>query len=173
MTKILPNSSVLQATNLTKSPRRFSFKRLIFSTVAILLVAANSLSAQVNVTASAGAASGSYATLKIAMDSINSGYHQGAISIAIPAAGSETAPTGGGMKLKGTGITTAPSTVPSSYTSIVINGSGTYTINANVGIATPASAIPDGMITLVGADNVTIDGLKLVDGNATNPATMV
>ena len=61
----------------------------------------------------------------------------------------------------------------SATNTITINtAGGTATINAGVGTATPASAAPDGMISIRGADYVTIDGLTLTDGNASNPATM-
>ena len=54
------------------------------------------------------------------------------------------------------------------------SGSGSNpVINAYTnGTATPASAIPDGIWALSGADYVTIDGINLTDGNAANPATM-
>jgi hypothetical protein len=45
-------------------------------------------------------------------------------------------------------------------------------ITAYAGIATPASAVQDGIWNLVGSDYVTIDGISLVDPNVTNPATM-
>ncbi|MDQ6692895.1 MAG: hypothetical protein M3014_00510 [Chloroflexota bacterium] len=45
-------------------------------------------------------------------------------------------------------------------------------IIAYVGTATPASAAPDGIWRLVGADYVTIDGIDLFDPNTANPATM-
>lgn len=45
-------------------------------------------------------------------------------------------------------------------------------IIAYVGIATPGSAAPDGIFTIAGVDNITIDGIDLQDNNAANNATM-
>ena len=60
----------------------------------------------------------------------------------------------------------------STNTFTLIKASGTVSINAGVGTATPASAAPDGILSIRGADYVTIDGLTLTDGNTTNPASM-
>lgn len=49
-------------------------------------------------------------------------------------------------------------------------------INAYTGTGLPASAspaVPDGMIALVGVDNVTFDGITLNDGNTVSPTTMM
>ncbi len=53
------------------------------------------------------------------------------------------------------------------------NGAGVNPrITAYVGTATPGTAAPDGLFTIAGTDNVTIDGIDLQDNNLTNPATM-
>ncbi len=82
---------------------------------------------------------------------------------------SETAPP--------TGLTLGSASlnaVLSATNTITINktGAGAVTLNAGVGTATPASAAPDGIFKLSGADYVTIDGLTFTDGNTANPATM-
>jgi hypothetical protein len=45
-------------------------------------------------------------------------------------------------------------------------------LNAYAGTGTPAVAKPDGFWKLKGVDNVTIDGIDLLDGNTTAPGTM-
>ncbi|AWI24595.1 Ig-like domain-containing protein [Flavobacterium pallidum] len=75
--------------------------------------------------------------------------------------GSETAPA--------TGFTLGSASlnaVLSSTNTITLVASGTVTINAGTGTATPASAAPDGMLKLVGADYVTLDGITFTDGNS-------
>lgn len=82
-------------------------------------------------------------------------------------AGSETAPSG--SFVLGSASLNA---VLSVTNSITINTSGTAILLAPVGTTTPGSATPDGIMRLVGADYVTIDGITFTDGNTTNPATM-
>ncbi|GGD40832.1 invasin domain 3-containing protein [Muriicola marianensis] len=106
-------------------------------------------SAQVQVTATAGTASGNYPTLKSAFDQINNGNHRGDITIEITSDLIETSTAT--LDHSGSG--------PSNYSSILITPSGgaTRTISGNLGSS--------GLIHFNGADNVTIDGLK-ASGNA-------
>ncbi|WP_395060091.1 T9SS type A sorting domain-containing protein [Flavobacterium sp.] len=82
--------------------------------------------------------------------------------------GSETAPVKGFT----IGSTTLNAAMAGNAFRIYISGNGSSTINAGVGNATPASASPDGMVKLVGANNIYFGYFVLVDGNTTNPATM-
>ena len=98
---------------------------------------------QVTLTATAGTASGSFTTLKLAFDAINAGTHQGDIVISINANTTEgTTPA----TLNSTG---AGSSV---YTSVLIRPTADgLSVSGN-----PATGF--GVIQLKGADNVTIDG---------------
>jgi hypothetical protein len=150
----------------TRVGARKLLKAFSYALGGLLVFAAGKSSAQVSVTASGGAASGTYTTVKEAVDSINSGFHQGAIALAL-SSGSETNAGSGPITINGTGIGLA------SHTSISITATSGYTINAGAGgVGTPATAVTDGIFALNGADNVTIDGLTFTDGNAINPATM-
>ncbi|WP_395046038.1 T9SS type A sorting domain-containing protein [Flavobacterium sp.] len=83
--------------------------------------------------------------------------------------GSETAPIKGFT----IGSTSLNAAMAGSTFRIYISGNGSSTtINANVGTATPSSPSPDGMVKLVGANNILFGNFFLVDGNTTNPATM-
>ena len=113
----------------------------------------------------------SYTTLADALTAVNavtSFSTPGTIILTCTAGSSETAPP--------TGFVLGSATLNpllSATNAITINKSGgTVTINAGTGTATPASAAPDGMFSIRGADHVTIDGLTFTDGNGTNPATM-
>jgi hypothetical protein len=143
----------------------------IFTTFTLLLCSSFWLSAQVNLGATAGTTSGSYPDLKVAFDSINSGYHQGVITIELTSSHSldtMVAKIGGSGSINnnGNGIAT------SNYTSIHIQptvGVGVVTISGKTKAGYP-------MIDLNGADNVTIDGLNtagdlLVLSNDTISAT--
>jgi hypothetical protein len=164
MGKFLQKSFLRAQEFLILSRGKTNSRALIVAMSVCILAVANVANAQVTVTASAGAATGNYTTLQMAVDSINWGVHQGAISVTLPAAGSETNATGTPITLNGTGIGAA------SYTSVSITATS-YTVNAGAGTATPASAAPDGIFVLNGADNVTITGVTFNDPNTLNPAT--
>ncbi len=104
-------------------------------------ILALNLQAQVSVAATAGTTTGTYTTLKGAFDAINTGTHQGAVTISITANTSETA----------TAILNASGVTGSSYTSVLIKPATgvTASITSNDPVAT---------IKFNGADNVTIDG---------------
>jgi hypothetical protein len=111
----------------------------------------------------------SYGSLAAALTDLNAvSAMSGPVTLTCAGGGSETAPA--------TGFTIGSATlnpVLSSTNTVTINTSGgTATINAGVGTSTPASAAPDGILKLVGADYITIDGLTFTDGNTTNPASM-
>lgn len=134
-------------------------KRLLFAFLFLFAIGMNY--AQVNVTASGGDPSESYATLKAAFDSINTGFHTGTITIGISGSTTETA----------TAVLNASGTGLSSYTSITISPSGgaARTISGAITAGSP-------LIDLSGADNVTFDGLNsggnsLTISNTTASAT--
>jgi hypothetical protein len=107
----------------------------------LMILSIFTLKAQVSLTATGGAATGSYTTVSQAFDSINKGFHSGDIVLTITA--NTTEPGAPVSLLK-------PGTSP--YTSVKIIPSGVRTIgltnlNANRAI-----------IELFGARNVTIDG---------------
>ena len=116
------------------------------------------ISAQVDVTATAGTLNSSYTTLNAAFTAVNSGTHQGVISISITGDTNE-------------GATTAVLNANGAVSSITISPSGgvTRTISGATTAGTP-------MIDLNGADNVTFDGInsggnKLIIANTTVSAT--
>ena len=110
-----------------------------------------------------------YATLAAALTAINAAPATGAITVTINAGYSETAPPTGFV----IGSTTLNPTLSSTNTLTINKTGGTVTLNAGVGTATPSSAAPDGIISVRGADYVTIDGLTLTDGNsASNTVAM-
>lgn len=99
--------------------------------------------AQVSLSATAGTPNASYTTLKQAFDAINSGTHQGAVTISITGNTTETATAS--LQASGSGTAT--------YTSVQITPAG--------GVArTISGSIAGALIELNGADNVTIDGLN-------------
>ena len=122
--------------------------RFFFTVIIIAVLLAGSAFAQVSVTATSGTTGPTtYTTLKGAFDKINNGTHQGAITISITGNTTETDPA----SLSASGGTV-------NYTSVTISPSG--------GAARTISGVLAGsLITLNGADNVTIDGLN-TDGNS-------
>ena len=121
------------------------FSKLFFIVV-LTLISGQSLFSQVNVTATIGTLSGSYATLGAAFTAINAGTHKGVITIGISAYTNETTTTAS-LNASGSGS--------ASYTSITISptGGGARTI-------TGATTAGNALIQFNGADNVTIDGLN-------------
>ncbi|MCS7077982.1 MAG: hypothetical protein NZ455_14820, partial [Bacteroidia bacterium] len=98
--------------------------------------------AQVTLTATGGTPTGTYTTLGAAFSAINAGTHQGAITIDINGSTSEGT-TPATLNASGSGS--------ASYTSVTIRPTVTATISGTP----PANR---GVIELIGADNVTIDG---------------
>ncbi|MCU0441861.1 MAG: T9SS type A sorting domain-containing protein [Bacteroidia bacterium] len=113
-------------------------------TLSFLFVIAKTAQAQnVNVTATAGTLTGSYATLKDAFDAINNGSHQGVITATVIANTVEIASAQ--LNASGSGLT--------SYTSISIQPSGGAIRTISGNIAGP-------LLDFNGADNVSINGLN-------------
>ncbi|MBS4044655.1 MAG: hypothetical protein KGZ59_12695, partial [Chitinophagaceae bacterium] len=111
----------------------------------------------------------SYTTLASALTDLNAvTAMSGPVKFTISAGYSETAPA--------TGLTIGSASLnavlSSTNTVTITKASGTVTLNSGVGTATPTSAVPDGILKLVGADYITIDGLSFVGTNTTNPASM-
>jgi hypothetical protein len=121
--------------------------RILFVALTVgfaLAMSNHAVSAQnVNVTATAGTASATYATVKGAFDAINAGTHQGVITIGIANSTAEGA-TPAVLNSSGAGS--------ASYTSILIQPTSD---GVTVSGASPTGR---GVIELNGADNVTING---------------
>jgi len=113
----------------------FLFTLALFSGIFV-----HNANAQISLTATAGTATGTFATLKGAFEAINFGTHKGAIVITVTANTTETVAA----------VLNASGSGAASYTSINVypNKAG-LSISGN--LATP-------LINLNGADNVTIDG---------------
>ncbi|MCS7029225.1 MAG: hypothetical protein NZ519_10735, partial [Bacteroidia bacterium] len=120
---------------------KLSKKLKVFLTL-LLIVFIEPALAQVSLTATGGTLTGTYATLGAAFSAINAGTHQGAITININGNTSEGA-TPATLNASGSGS--------ASYTSVTIRPTVTATISGTP----PANR---GVIELIGADNVTIDG---------------
>ncbi len=99
--------------------------------------------AQISLTATSGTLSGSYASLKASFDAINAGTHQGSISISVTANTSESA----------SAVLNASGSGSASYTSVTIQPSGGAS-------RTISGSIAGNLISLNGADQVSIDGLN-------------
>jgi hypothetical protein len=140
--------------------------KTVFTTLALLCTSFLA-SAQISLSASSGVTFAMYSNLKEAFDSINAGYHQGAIAIDITASHALTATA----KLDSSGRPNIATSIPSNYTSVLIKpifGAGVVTISGSIATAP--------LIDLNGADHVTIDGLNngfdsLVLSNTSTGAT--
>jgi len=102
------------------------------------------LEAQVSVTSTGGTSTGSYTTLKTAVDSINRGYHQGVINIRVHSNTTEIAT----ISLDSSGNPTG-----SSYSSILIRSADTATVVKSISTSGAFT-----LMVLNGADNITFDG---------------
>lgn len=99
-----------------------------------------------------------YPTLKAAFDSINSGFHTGAISVSVIGNTTETA----------TALLEASGTGSASYTTVLISPAGGVARSISGAIVAGSS-----LIHLRGADNVTIDGLNTGGNSLTIENTTV
>ncbi len=110
---------------------------------------------------------GSFPTIAAAINTLNILGVAGPVTIHVNAGYTEIAPNGG-FKLF--------NPIGSSATNYVIfkkNGVGANPlITAYTGTATPSSQIIDGVWWFIGADNITIDAIDILDPNISNPATM-
>ncbi len=140
------------------------------------LLATSQLQAQIAVTVTGSAntspaLAATYTSLANALTALNAVTAMtGPVTLTLAAGGSETAPATGLFL----GSATLNPVLSATNTITIVKATGASTVlNAGLGgIATPASAAPDGIFSLRGADFVTIDGLTFTDGNTTNPATM-
>ncbi len=136
----------------------------------LLLTASFGARAQVSVTGGTAAA-GSYSSLNDALTAVNANIATGAITITITGPYTETTPPDG----LAVGSATLNPTLSATNTLNINTTGGTVTLNAGVGTVSDNSGlrvIPDGMMKLIGADHVTIDGLTFTDGNSSDPETM-
>lgn len=111
----------------------------------------------------------SYTSLALALADLNAVTAMtGPVILTLAAGTSETAPVKGFT----IGSATLNAVLSATNTVTIVKAGGTVTLNAGTGTATPTSASPDGILKIVGADFITIDGLTFTDGNTTNPSTM-
>ena len=108
-----------------------------------------------------------YSTIAAVITDLNTQGVSGPVTINVAAGYMETAPDGGYALY---------SVIGSSATNLIVfqkSGAGANPlIMSYIGIATPASAYQDGVWRFEGSDYVTIDGIDIIDRNATNPETM-
>jgi hypothetical protein len=107
-----------------------------------------------------------YSTIGAALSALNSQGVSSTVTILVSAGHTETA-TAGGYSLTATGTSTSPII-------IMKNGAGPNPViyAPSGGAGTPNSTIQDGVLRLIGADYITIDGINITDNNTANPATM-
>ncbi len=104
-----------------------------------------------------------------ALNGVNGFTGPGTITFTLTG-GSETAPSTTGFTIGNTALNLA---LLGGANPIVFNTSAASTLNAATGgTGLPNSAIQDGILKIVGADYITLDGIAFVDGNTANPATM-
>ncbi len=136
----------------------------------LLLTASFGARAQVSVTGGTAAA-GSYSSLNDALTAVNANIATGAINITITGPYAETTPVKG-LTL---GSATLNPTLSATNTITISTTGGTVTLNAGIGTKIDDlsnTEVPDGMLMLLGADHVIIDGLTFTDNNNSAPATM-
>jgi len=128
--------------------RKFYELRALMMFIMFFLLSKSSLFAQINLTATAGTATGSYTTISGAFAAINAGTHQGNIIISID--GNTTEPASP-VYLGASGVSTAL------YNSVLIKPSVVATVSGtpNAGAA---------VINFNGSDNVILDGSITVGG---------
>jgi hypothetical protein len=108
--------------------------------------------AQIVLNSTSGTTSGSYSTLKAAIDNINNGTHTGGILITVHGNTTETASS----------VLFESGTGSSSYTVLIIRPADTATVNKTIDLGLSGSVL----LELNGADNVLIDGRPLSQGSA-------
>ncbi len=136
-----------------KSHKQLNFKQLGLL-VFTLLFWLSPTKAQITLTSSTGSStSANYTTLKAAIDNINNGTHTGVISLKVYANTTEAAAIN---------ILESGNIAGASYTSIMINPADTATAIKVINATFTANTL----LTLNGADNVTIDGRPLSMGTS-------
>jgi trimeric autotransporter adhesin len=156
---------------------KISFMRKIVAFLSIAVLALfTTAKAQIAVTVTGAsnttpALSASYTTLSDALNGLNAVTAMtGPVTFSLAAGSSETAPLTGFT----VGSATLNPVLSATNTVTIVKDAGAATVlnAAGGGTTTPASAAPNGILKIVGADYVTIDGLTLTDGNTANPASM-
>ncbi|MEI2750090.1 MAG: PKD domain-containing protein [Ferruginibacter sp.] len=124
-----------------------------------------------NYTIGAGPAScTNYISFASAINDLNTRTISGNVRFDVAAGYTETVPVGG-LAL---GSVALNATVAGRTISFLKNGVGANPLLSSYtgGTATPSTNASDGIFSLRGVDNVSIDGIDLLDVNTTNPATM-
>lgn len=119
-----------------------------YLTMIFLLIIGLANAQNVSVTATQGAPSASYPTLKQAIDSINTGFFRGDIVITVNSSTTETATS----RLDSSGISTG-----ANYTSLLIRPADTATAEKVISYGVNGGVLLD----LNGSDNIIIDGRPL------------
>jgi hypothetical protein len=111
-----------------------------------------------------------YISFASAINDLNTRTISGNVRFDIPTGYTETVPVGG-LAL---GSVALNATVAGRTISFLKNGVGANPLLSSYtgGTATPSTNASDGIFSLRGVDNVSIDGIDLVDVNTTNPSTM-
>lgn len=133
---------------------------------ALLILGSGSLFGQVSGTKTIPT---DYATIAAFITDINTnGIGSGGVTLNVPSGYTETAPAGG-LTITATGTVANPIIIQKSGA-----GSNPVITAFTGGTGTPGTAVQDGILSLVGSDYVTIDGVDLIENaaNTANPATM-
>ena len=139
----------------------FTFVKISFADIPVTV--SNPLNTTPNLSAS-------YTSLTLALTDLNLITSMtGPVIFTLTGGNSETAPV--------TGLTIGSLSLNPLLSSVntitIVSNGGAVILNAGTGgTGTPGSAVQDGILKLVGADWITIDGLSLTDGNTANPNTM-
>ena len=111
-----------------------------------------------------------YTSFALAINDLNTRFVGGDVTFNISAGYTETAPVLG-LPLGSAGLNASLAGRTLSFKKVGIGANPLITAYAG-GTATPSSAIPDGIWSLRGVDNVIIDAIDLVDNNASGNAMM-
>ncbi|WP_430406264.1 T9SS type A sorting domain-containing protein [Fluviicola sp.] len=142
-----------------------NFSRFILC-FALLILGSGSLFGQVSGTKTIPT---DYATIAAFITDINTnGIGSGGVTLNVPSGYTETAPAGG-FTITATGTVANPIIIQKSGA-----GANPVLTAFTGGTGTPGTAVQDGILSLVGSDYVTIDGIDLTENasNTSNPATM-
>ncbi len=109
---------------------------------------------------------GTYTSITSVVSALNQQGVSGALTVAVVSGYTETAPSGG-YSLTATGTSVNPIV-------FIKNGVGANPLIMaySGGSGTPGSMNQDGVWRLIGSDYITIDGIDILDTNASNPETM-